>query len=166
MLSFSIPFGSGFRILKAERGVEGIGSGKYEKTAAPSGGGTPEELSMLPFRYAIRNEFRDPTRLAQAVLGSALVALRVMGATAFNQGMINVLSTSGDPRNVILLGAGSEESLQRSEIPDCARRVSPRPPFPASPPFRSSTPKATSSARDWRASTDSKSSPTSASPAP
>ena len=33
---------------------------------------------MLPIGYAIRNLFRDPTRLLQAVLGSALVVLMVM----------------------------------------------------------------------------------------
>ncbi|MCF7734497.1 MAG: ABC transporter permease, partial [Akkermansiaceae bacterium] len=35
-----------------------------------------------------------------------------------NHGMTQVLSASGSPLNVILLGAGSEESIQRSEIPD------------------------------------------------
>jgi len=78
---------------------------------------------MLPFRYAIRNLFRDLSRLAQTVLGAALVTLLVMCATAFNQGMNDVLSASGDPRNVILLGAGSEDSLQRSEIPDRAAGI-------------------------------------------
>lgn len=78
---------------------------------------------MLPFRYAARNLFRDPARLAQTVLGSGLVTLLVMGATAFNQGMNDVLSATGDPYNIILLGAGSEESLQRSEIPERAAGI-------------------------------------------
>ena len=78
---------------------------------------------MLPVRYAVRNLFRDPSRLLQAVGGSALVCLLTMGATAFTQGMSDVLSASGDPRNVILLGAGSESSLQRSEIPDQAAGI-------------------------------------------
>ncbi len=78
---------------------------------------------MLPFRYAIRNLFRDPMRLLQTLLGSLLVTLLVMGAGAFNQGMTRMLSASGDPLNVILLGAGSEESLQRSEIPDKAAGI-------------------------------------------
>lgn len=71
---------------------------------------------MLPFSYAIRNLFRDKARLLQTVGGSALVVLLVMGALALNQGMKQVLSASGSPRNVILLGAGSEESVQRSEV--------------------------------------------------
>jgi ABC-type antimicrobial peptide transport system permease subunit len=78
---------------------------------------------MLPFRYALRNLFRDTPRMLQAVGGSALVTLLVMGAAALNQGMTRVLSASGNPRNVILLGAGSEDSLQRSEIPDRAAGI-------------------------------------------
>ena len=71
---------------------------------------------MLPFGYAIRNLLRDPMRLLQAVLGSALVVLMVMTAAAINNGMTGVLSASGSAGNVILLGAGSEESVLRSEI--------------------------------------------------
>jgi putative ABC transport system permease protein len=72
---------------------------------------------MLPFTYAVRNLFRDKERLAQTVGGSALVVLLVMAAAALNGGMSQVLSASGSPLNVILLGAGSEESIQRSEVP-------------------------------------------------
>jgi putative ABC transport system permease protein len=71
---------------------------------------------MLPLSYAIRNLFRDKSRLAQTVGGSALVVLLVMAAAALNGGMKQVLSASGSPLNAILLGAGSEESIQRSEI--------------------------------------------------
>lgn len=71
---------------------------------------------MLPFSYAIRNLLRSKTRLLQTIGGSALVVLLVMSAVAINQGMTRVLSASGSPRNVILLGAGSEESTQRSEV--------------------------------------------------
>ena len=75
---------------------------------------------MLPFSYAVRNLFRSKARLLQTIGGSALVVLLVMSAVAINQGMERVLSASGSPRNVILLGAGSEESIQRSEIADRA----------------------------------------------
>ena len=71
---------------------------------------------MLPLSYALRNLFRDKSRLVQTVGGSALVVLLVMAATALNSGMAKVLSASGSPRNAILLGAGSEESIQRSEV--------------------------------------------------
>jgi putative ABC transport system permease protein len=71
---------------------------------------------MLPFGYALRNLMRDPARLVQAVMGSALVVLMVMLAAAVNDGMTNLLSASGAEENVILLGSGSEESVLRSEI--------------------------------------------------
>lgn len=71
---------------------------------------------MLPFSYAVRNLSRSRTRLLQTVGGSAMVVLLVMLAIAVNHGMKRVLASSGSPHNVILLGAGSEESIQRSEI--------------------------------------------------
>jgi len=66
---------------------------------------------MLPFTYALRNLFRDPT-----VGGSMIVVLLIITAVAMNQGMDAILSASGSPNNVILLGKGSEESLERSEV--------------------------------------------------
>lgn len=71
---------------------------------------------MLPFTYALRNLFRDPSRLAQTVGGSALVVLLLIAAVALNQGMDTVLSASGSSQNVILVGKGSEESIERSEV--------------------------------------------------
>lgn len=71
---------------------------------------------MLPFAYATRNLLRDPTRLAQKVGGATLVVLLVFMAGAFNHGMDGVLQATGSAQNVILLGAGSEESLERSEV--------------------------------------------------
>ncbi|MEM7699768.1 MAG: ABC transporter permease [Verrucomicrobiota bacterium] len=71
---------------------------------------------MLPFSYAVRNLFRDPGRLLQTVLGAALVVFLLMAATALNRGMSGVLSASGSSQNVILLGKGSEEAVERSEV--------------------------------------------------
>lgn len=71
---------------------------------------------MLPFSYALRNLFRDPSRLLQTVGGSALVVLLLIAAVSLNQGMDRVLSASGSPQNVILIGKGSEESIERSEV--------------------------------------------------
>jgi len=71
---------------------------------------------MLPLSYAVRNLFRSKTRLLQTIVGSALVVLLVMASVAINNGMKRVLSASGSDRNVILVGAGSEESIQRSEV--------------------------------------------------
>ncbi|MCZ7648310.1 MAG: ABC transporter permease [Planctomycetota bacterium] len=73
-------------------------------------------LRLLPWEYAVRNLGRAPTRLALTVGGSALVVLLVLAAAAFVRGMKRSLQVSGNPRNVVLLGAGSEESVERSEI--------------------------------------------------
>jgi len=54
--------------------------------------------------------------LLQTVGGAALVVVLVFAAAMFNQGMEGVLRASGSPRNVMLLGAGSEESIERSEV--------------------------------------------------
>ena len=73
-------------------------------------------IPLLPLSYASRNLFRSKARLLQTIGGSALVVLLVMAAVAINAGMTRVLSASGSDRNVILVGAGSEESIQRSEV--------------------------------------------------
>jgi ABC-type antimicrobial peptide transport system permease subunit len=73
-------------------------------------------IRFLPFSYAARNLLRDLPRFGQKVGGSALVVFLVFAAGAFNRGMDSVLRASGSERNVILLGAGSEESVERSEI--------------------------------------------------
>lgn len=78
---------------------------------------------MLPLSYAMRNLFRDKTRLLQTVGGSALVVLLVMAALAINGGMKRVLAASGSVHNAILVGAGSEESVQRSEVPEKAAGI-------------------------------------------
>lgn len=78
---------------------------------------------MLPFSYAVRNLFRSKTRLLQTIGGSALVVLLVMAAVAINGGMERVLSASGSPNNVVFVGAGSEESIQRSEVPEAAAGI-------------------------------------------
>jgi ABC-type lipoprotein release transport system permease subunit len=71
---------------------------------------------MLPFSYAFRNLLREPGRLLQKVGGSALVIFLVMAAASFNSGMRDLLRASGSPGNIIFLGAGSEESVERSQI--------------------------------------------------
>ena len=73
-------------------------------------------MRLLPFDYSIRNLGRSPLRLGLSVAGSLLVVLLVLAAGAFVRGMDKSLRVSGQPNNVILLGAGSEESVERSEI--------------------------------------------------
>lgn len=72
---------------------------------------------MLPFSYTTRHLLRDPWRFAQTVFGAALVVFLMLAAGSFNLGMRRMLQATGSPRNVILLGAGSEESVERSEVP-------------------------------------------------
>jgi ABC-type lipoprotein release transport system permease subunit len=80
-------------------------------------------IRLLPFRYAVRNLYRDQARFVQTLGGSALVVFLVMGAHALNEGMRKTLSASGSPDNIILLGAGSEESMQRSEVSEQAAGI-------------------------------------------
>jgi len=72
---------------------------------------------MLPFFYAIRNLGRSPVRLALSLSGSALVVLLVLTAAGFVRGMQQALVLPEPIRvNAMVIGAGSEESVERSEI--------------------------------------------------
>jgi putative ABC transport system permease protein len=73
-------------------------------------------MRLLPWEYGVRNLARSPVRLALSLAGSVLVVLLVLAAGAFVRGMDKSLRVSGGENNVILLGAGSEESFERSEI--------------------------------------------------
>jgi putative ABC transport system permease protein len=77
-------------------------------------------MKLLPWEYAVRNLGRSPLKLVLSIAGSALVVLLMLAAGAFVRGMEKSLRATGDPRNVILLGAGSEESIERSEIDPAA----------------------------------------------
>lgn len=72
--------------------------------------------TYLPISYATRNLGRSRSRLALAVGGALLVSLLAMAGAGFAIGMDRALRASGLPGNVVLLGAGSEESVERSEI--------------------------------------------------
>ena len=73
-------------------------------------------MKLLPFEYATRNLGRSPVRLLLTVFGSGLVVLLVMIAASFMVGMQATLDVSGSNNNIMLLGAGSEESVERSEV--------------------------------------------------
>ena len=73
-------------------------------------------MKLLPFEYATRNLGRSPMRLMLTVFGSGLVVLLIMIAGSFMVGMQGTLSVSGSPNNIMLLGAGSVESVERSEV--------------------------------------------------
>lgn len=68
------------------------------------------------FIYTLRNLSKVPVRTLQLVLGSFVVMLLFFAAYAFENGMETGLQANGDSQNVILLGTGSEESVERSEI--------------------------------------------------
>lgn len=72
---------------------------------------------MLPITYAIRNISRSWSKTLQVVIGSTLTIFVIIAASAFNKAMLSTLGASGQHNNVMLIGAGSEESIERSEIP-------------------------------------------------
>lgn len=77
----------------------------------------PFKIRQLPLEYALRNLSRSRTRLAATLLGSALVVLLVLAAAGFVRGMQRTLSQHESlHRNVMLLGTGSEEGVERSQI--------------------------------------------------
>ena len=80
-------------------------------------------LRLLPISYAARNLGRSPSRLILSVGGAALVAILSMAGAGFAIGMASALRASGQEGNVVLLGAGSEESVERSEISQSAAGV-------------------------------------------
>jgi len=73
-------------------------------------------MRLLPFSYAVRNLGRSPSRLFLSVAGAAMVVLLILVAGGFVRGMSTALRATGGEHNVILMGAGSEESVERSEI--------------------------------------------------
>ena len=74
-------------------------------------------MRQLPFEYAYRNLGRSRARLLASLLGSALVVLLVLAAAGFVRGMQLTLTQQDTLHdNVIILGAGSEESVERSQI--------------------------------------------------
>ena len=80
-------------------------------------------IRLLPITYAARNLGRSHARLALSIGGAFAVALLAMAGSGFALGMASALRASGHDRNVILLGAGSEESVERSEIPQATAGV-------------------------------------------
>ncbi|MDP7573475.1 MAG: hypothetical protein QF723_00050, partial [Phycisphaerales bacterium] len=74
-------------------------------------------MRLLPFEYAVRNLGRSPLRMLLSVGGSLLVVVLVIAAAGFRRGMQTAMTVSGSPDTVLLIGSGSEESIERSEIP-------------------------------------------------
>lgn len=74
-------------------------------------------MRQLPFSYAFRNLGRSGVRLAASLIGAALVVLLVLAAGGFVRGMQRTLAEhSSLHENVMILGTGSEEGVERSQI--------------------------------------------------
>jgi hypothetical protein len=73
-------------------------------------------VRLLPFDHAVRNLGRRPRQTALVGAAAFVVALLALAAVGFVRGVDRALGQSGDPRNVLVLGAGSEESVERSEV--------------------------------------------------
>lgn len=74
-------------------------------------------VRRLPFEYAFRNLGRSRVRLGASLLGAALVALLILASAGFVRGMQRTLTQhSGLQENVIIMGSGSEQSVERSQI--------------------------------------------------
>jgi putative ABC transport system permease protein len=78
---------------------------------------------MIPLIYSCRNLLRRPVQSIQLIIGSSLVVMLVMLAASMNKAMERTLARTGIPHNVILLGAGSEESVERSEVRNGSEQI-------------------------------------------
>ncbi len=74
-------------------------------------------MRQLPFHYAFRNLGRSGVRLCASLVGSSLVVLLVLASGGFIRGMQLTLTQDGGlHENVMILGTGSEEGVERSQI--------------------------------------------------
>ncbi len=74
-------------------------------------------MRQLPFHYAFRNLGRSGVRLGASLVGSSLVVLLVIASGGFVRGMqLTLKQDAGLHENVMFLGAGSEEGVERSQI--------------------------------------------------
>ncbi|MGP1345363.1 MAG: ABC transporter permease [Phycisphaerales bacterium] len=74
-------------------------------------------MRQLPFHYAFRNLGRSGIRLAASLIGSSLVVLLILAAGGFVRGMqLTLTQDQGLHENVMIIGTGSEEGVERSQI--------------------------------------------------
>ena len=66
--------------------------------------------------YTLMNLIKSPLRSFQLFISCFTVFMLILLASSFRESMSKSLSSSGDEKNVIILGTGSEESLERSEV--------------------------------------------------
>jgi len=74
-------------------------------------------MRQLPFHYAFRNLGRNSVRLGASLIGSSLVVMLVLASGGFVRGMqLTLARDQGLHDNVMILGTGSEEGVERSQI--------------------------------------------------
>ena len=74
-------------------------------------------MRQLPFQYAFRNLGRSRVRLAASLFGSSLVVLLILASGGFIRGMqLTLTQHNALHNNIMLLGQGSEEGVERSQI--------------------------------------------------
>lgn len=73
-------------------------------------------LRLLPWEYGVRNLYRRPLRSGLTVVGLSLAILLVFGMGGFVRGLETMLDRTGRADVVLVFGAGSADSLERSEI--------------------------------------------------
>ncbi len=73
-------------------------------------------MRTLPLEYSLRGLSRGRGRTLLALLGSLVAGALIATASAFLGGMEAALGSTSSPSRMIIMGAGSEESLERSEI--------------------------------------------------
>ncbi|MBM4110582.1 MAG: FtsX-like permease family protein [Phycisphaerae bacterium] len=73
-------------------------------------------MKTLPLEYSLRGLTRGRGRTLLALAGSLVAGALIATASAFLGGMEAALGSTASPSRVIVMGAGSEESLERSEI--------------------------------------------------
>lgn len=73
-------------------------------------------MRTLPLEYSLRGLARGRGRTLLALAGAFVAGALIATASAFLVGMESALGSTASATRVIVLGAGSEESLERSEI--------------------------------------------------
>ncbi len=73
-------------------------------------------MRLLPFDYAARNAGRNPVRSILMAAGVGAVVFLVILMGAFVQSMAATMRSTGEPLNVMIVGLGSEDFVEQSEI--------------------------------------------------
>lgn len=73
-------------------------------------------MILLPLEYAARNAGRNRLRTLLIAGGAAAVVFLVILMGSFVQTLSSTFRATGDARNAIVMGAGSEDFLEQSEI--------------------------------------------------